>query len=489
MESLQKIVPVEYAIQKRILPLREENDSVVVAIANSINNELVNELEFIFNKTVIFEQWEERELLETIYQVYQLTGEEDFETPVDQFKYVEREHVVTEAERPQTEDHSVILLADKIISDAIRMKASDIHVESYENTFRIRFRIDGKLIEYDTPPPNKKQALISRLKIMAKLDIAEKRRPQDGRISMKSEARKVDIRVSTMPTEYGEKVVLRILDKSTLKLSLESLGFDAKLLDDFKKVLNMPYGMILVTGPTGSGKTTTLYAALNYVNTPDINIITIEDPIEYNLHGINQTNVKPQIGLTFASILRTVLRQDPDIIMVGEIRDHETAEIAIRAALTGHLVLSTLHTNDAISTIIRLIDMGIEPFLVANSLKMVLAQRLVRKICRHCKTEDKNALAPFEHYNLPEEVKHATHYIGKGCRHCNHTGFSGREAIIEYIYVDDEFAEHILSRASLTQLKALAKAKNLPTLQSMGLKKVMEGKTTLSEVISATFVN
>jgi type IV pilus assembly protein PilB len=305
---------------------------------------------------------------------------------------------------------------------------------------------------------------------------------------MKSGDKTVDIRVSTLSTDFGEKVVLRILDRSSLKLSLDVLGFEKKVLADFKKVLKMPYGMVLATGPTGSGKTTTLYAALNFLNKADVNIITIEDPIEYNLPGINQTMVKPEIGLTFAGILRTVLRQDPNIIMVGEIRDSETAEIAVRSALTGHLVLSTLHTNDAISTIVRLIDMGVEPFLVANSLKMVIAQRLIRKICPKCRTEDKEALTQFQHYNLPAELKEITHYKGARCQYCNQTGFSGREAIIEHLIIDDEFARLILNNADISQLRAFAKSKNLMTLKEAGFQKIVEGKTTLSETISETFV-
>jgi len=497
MQNLLKTIPASYALKNHVLPLREENGVVVIAIAETSNTDLLNELKFIFNKDIITEQWPEEKLLAAIREKYQLSGEElSGEKSSRGFEYLEKKATnAAEGDLPKVEDRSVIQLVNKFISEAIRLKASDIHVESYEEDFRIRFRIDGKLVEYERPPKNKRQPLISRLKIMADMDIAEKRRPQDGRIrmsqrdhSVKSGDKTVDIRVSTLPTDFGEKVVLRILDKSSLKLSLDALGFEKKVLTDFKKVLKMPYGMVLVTGPTGSGKTTTLYAALNFLNKPDVNIITIEDPIEYNLPGINQTMVKPEIGLAFAGILRTVLRQDPNIIMVGEIRDSETAEIAVRSALTGHLVLSTLHTNDAISTIVRLIDMGVEAFLVANSLKIVIAQRLIRKICPKCRTEDKEALAQFQHHNLPAELKEITHYKGAGCQYCNQTGFSGREAIIEHLIIDDEFARLILNNADIGQLRAFAKSKNLMSLKEAGFQKVLGGKTTLAEVISETFV-
>ncbi len=497
MENLQKIIPANYAVKNKVLPLDSENGQVTVAMANAGNHELLSELRFIFNKKIIPEEWAEKELLEAIYQAYQLTDERlTAEGNNLNFEYLEkRVDAPVGEESPKVEDRSVIQLVNRFISEAIRLKASDIHVESYEDDFRIRFRIDGKLIEYDKPARIKKQSIVSRLKIMADLDIAEKRRPQDGRIRMsqrdqflKNGPKTVDIRVSTMPTDFGEKVVLRILDKSALKLSLDLVGFDDRVLENFRKILKMPYGLVLVTGPTGSGKTTTLYAALNYVNHPDVNIITIEDPVEYNLHGINQTMIKPEIGLTFAGILRTVLRQDPNIIMVGEIRDSETAEIAVRAALTGHLVLSTLHTNDAISTIIRLTDMGIEPFLVANSLKMVIAQRLIRKNCPKCKTTDHIDREFFDKYHLPDTIRQHRFYRGEGCQYCNHTGFSGREAVIEHLVMDDDFSDLILNRANLTELRTLAKKKGLATLSDIGLNKAIDGTTSLPEVIYETFM-
>lgn len=491
MQPLIKMIPADYALKHRILPIKGKTGNITIATANPGNSELAQELRFIFNQKIIFEQWPEDRLLTAIHKAYQFNGHqpENAASADDQpFEHVEK-HLsqTTDAHVPKVEDRSVIQLVNRFISEAIRQKASDIHVESYENTFRIRFRIDGKLMEFEKPPGSKRQAIVSRLKIVADMDIAEKRRPQDGRIRMKSGQRTVDIRVSTLPTDFGEKVVLRILDKSALQLSLENLGMSPEVLSRFQKVLKMPYGMVLVTGPTGSGKTTTLYAALNYLNRPDVNIITIEDPIEYNLQGINQTMVRADIGLTFANILRTVLRQDPNIIMLGEIRDGETAEIAVRSALTGHLVLSTLHTNDAVSTIVRLIDMGVEPFLVANSLKMVVAQRLIRKICPHCKTADKDAWQRFQHYHFPKKMETYPLYKGAGCQHCHQTGFSGREALIEHIIIDEEFAQHIQRDANIGELRALARSKGFTTLKQAGLKKAIEGKTTLAEVIGETF--
>lgn len=488
-----KKIPGDYALKHRILPLDDTGNQVVVAMTEAGSRELLKELQFVLGATISVEIWPEDRLLTAICAAYNLQPpvENGIEDTADSgFHFIEKQQTNgrPESETDRGEDRSVINLVNRFISKAIQMKASDIHVESYEDQFRIRFRIDGKLMPVDVAHKGKRQAIVSRLKIMADMDIAEKRRPQDGRIRMANGAKKVDIRVSTMPTDFGEKVVLRILDKSSLSLSLDNLGIDNSILLSFKKVLQMPYGMVLVTGPTGSGKTTSLYAALQFLNRPEINVITIEDPIEYNLPGINQTMVRSDIGLAFSGILRTVLRQDPNVIMLGEIRDSETAEIAVRSALTGHMVLSTLHTNDAISTIVRLVDMGIEPFLVANSLKMVLAQRLIRKICQNCRGPAPVDWQRYQNYNLPDDIQQHVFYRGAGCGRCNNTGYQGREAVIEALVIDDDFAGQIMAGATMTDLRRLAAAKGLKHLNDIALQRALDGRTTLAEVVSETFV-
>ncbi len=358
---------------------------------------------------------------------------------------------------------SVVGQVNTIIHKAIDMEASDIHFEPYEESFRLRYRLDGVLQEMGSLSLTQKEAILSRLKIMARLDIAEKRRPQDGRIRIEKGEKAVDLRVSTLPTEFGEKVVLRILDKSQQRLELSQIGLEESNLKLFRRAIQNPYGMILITGPTGSGKTTTLYAALSELNTPEVNITTIEDPIEYNLSGINQTQIRNEIGLNFISILRSILRQDPNIIMVGEIRDGETAEIAIRSALTGHLVFSTLHTNDAPSAITRLIDMGIEPFLVVSSIKLVMAQRLVRKIyksCKHIYEPEKSCLE-----ELGIQDKTITYHCGRGCDNCNGTGYKGRTALIEIMPVSDSISQLIVKRTGTGEIRQHALEAGMLTLQ------------------------
>lgn len=380
---------------------------------------------------------------------------------------------------------SVVQQVNNIIHTAIEAEVSDIHLEPYDKEFRIRYRLDGVLQRHTLVNPKQKDAVISRLKIMAKLDIAEKRRPQDGRIRIEYKNRGIDLRVSTLPTEFGEKIVLRILDKQTQQLDLEALGFDSGHLSSFRRAINYPYGLVLVTGPTGSGKTTTLYAGLNERNTESVNITTIEDPIEYNLHGINQTQVRSDIGLTFSHALRSILRQDPDIIMVGEIRDRETAEIAIRAALTGHLVFSTLHTNDAPSAVARLLDMGVEPFLLASSIRLVMAQRLVRKICSSCSTEyhsdDRSFLKEHGLQNRSGTVK-----MGKGCDHCLGTGYHGRTALMELMPATEEITALISGEAGTSVLRDHAIQAGMTTLKTAGLEKIKLGLTTPEEVMRET---
>ncbi|MEO2054195.1 MAG: type IV-A pilus assembly ATPase PilB [Nitrospira sp.] len=383
----------------------------------------------------------------------------------------------------------IVKLVNGILVNAIKVGASDIHVEPFETVFRIRFRIDGVMKTVMNLPTRIKNPVVARLKIMSKLDIAERRLPQDGRIKLKlGRKREVDFRVSTLPCLFGEKVVMRILDKGNLNLDMTKLGFEEKALSYFKKAIDSPYGMVLVTGPTGSGKTTTLYSALSTINTQEINIMTAEDPVEYNLLGINQVQMKDAIGLNFAAALRSFLRQDPDVVMVGEIRDFETAEIGVKAALTGHLVLSTLHTNDAPSTINRLLNMGVEPFLVASSVILIVAQRLTRRICTKCKevlpVQDEVLLrAGFKE----AEIKNLTLYKGKGCDFCSNTGYKGRVALYEVMPVGEVIRDQILQGASADDIKKKAMASGMRTLRMSGLEKVKEGMTTLEEILNNTF--
>ncbi len=402
---------------------------------------------------------------------------------VDVLEEKEDAEIVKEVEAP------IVKLVNGIFVNAIKSGASDIHIEPYENSLRVRYRVDGVMYTVMNLPPKIRASLTSRVKIMSKLDIAERRLPQDGRIKLKlGKKRDIDFRVSVLPCLFGEKTVLRLLDKGTLQVDLTKLGFEQAALDAFMEALNKPYGMLLVTGPTGSGKTTTLYSALNYLNKPDTNIMTAEDPVEFNFMGINQVQVREEIGLTFASSLRSFLRQDPDIIMVGEIRDFETAEIAVKAALTGHLVLSTLHTNDAPGTISRLLNMGIEPFLVSSSVILILAQRLARRICTQCKEEEKLPPAALLDVGFSNEVVDKVKlHRGKGCHSCNGTGYRGRIALYEVMPIRDELKELILEGASTSEIKKAAIRLGMKTLRMSGLTKAAEGMTTLEEVMRVTF--
>lgn len=384
-------------------------------------------------------------------------------------------------------DAPIIQLVNSILVDSIRKKASDIHVEPYETAFRVRMRIDGALYETVRPPMEVKNAVIARLKIMAKMDIAEKRLPQDGRIKIRTQYGEMDFRASSMPTVYGEKIVLRLLDKSGLQADLQVLGFDKQEMDQFVSAINETFGMVLVTGPTGSGKTTTLYSALQELNKVSDNISTAEDPVEYNLEGINQCQTHSEIGLNFAAALRTFMRQDPDIILVGEVRDYETAEVAIQAALTGHLVLSTLHTNDAPSTVTRLLNMGIEPFLVTAAINLVVAQRLIRRICQSCRIDAK--IPPNRLIQLgiaPQTAKQMKTFKGAGCDSCGQTGYAGRFALFEVMNFTQALREGVLAGANSIELKKMAMEEGMKTLRMNGLRKVAEGKTTLEEALSNT---
>src|SRR5215813_526255 len=410
---------------------------------------------------------------------------------VDVLKGEEGEEIDLVNLAKSSESAPIIKLSNLILVEALKAGASDIHVEPYEKEFRVRFRIDGILHNIMALPMRTRDPLISRLKIMAKLDISEKRLPQDGRIKIRlrveERSRDLDLRVSSVPTHFGEKVVMRLLDKSKLQLDMTQLGFDQEPLRRFKEAIDRPYGIVLVTGPTGSGKTNTLYSAIAALNDPSVNIMTAEDPIEFNLAGINQVQMKEQIGLTFASALRSFLRQDPDIILVGEVRDFETAEIAVKAALTGHLVLSTLHTNDAPSTINRLMNMGIEPFLVATSVNCICAQRLVRRICTQC-TEDVETPPQMlmQVGYAPDEVKTLRIKRGRGCERCNNTGYKGRVGLFEVLQFSDEIRDMILSGASSIELKRKAIEEGMVSLRMSGLQKIREGATTLDEVLRET---
>jgi type IV pilus assembly protein PilB len=383
-----------------------------------------------------------------------------------------------------SEDGPVIKLVNLMLMQAVKDRASDIHIESFEKTMRLRYRIDGVLYDSVAPPKSLQSAIISRIKIMSNLDIAERRLPQDGRFRIKISGREVDLRVSILPTVHGEKIVMRVLDKGNLSPSLDTLGLEPDDLMKFKRAIDAPHGMILMTGPTGSGKTSTLYAVLTQLNTPDLNLVTVEDPVEYQMLGVNQVQVKPDIGLTFADGLRSILRQDPDVVMVGEIRDSETADIAVKAALTGHLVLSTLHTNDAPGAIARMIDMGIEPFLVSSSVLLICAQRLMRKICPHCKEPFQVPADVIHRLGLrPEEIEGQTFFRGHGCSRCKETGFLGRLAILELLPISDAMREQILQDSSAKLIKDLALREGMKTLQRAGLLKAKAGLTSLDEVL------
>lgn len=416
----------------------------------------------------------------------------DTEATADQVEVLEdNEEIDLSSLARMSEDAPVVRLVNVLLVDALRRGASDIHVEPYEKELRIRFRIDGILYDVMHPPLKMRDALISRVKIMSKLDISEKRLPQDGRIKIKvkvdARSRELDFRVSTLPTLFGEKVVLRLLDKENLMLDMTKLGFEPESLKKFQRNISRPYGMVLVTGPTGSGKTNTLYSALQSLNTPETNILTAEDPVEFNLLGINQVQMKEQIGLNFAAALRSFLRQDPNIVLVGEIRDFETAEIAIKAALTGHLVLSTLHTNDAPSTISRLMNMGIEPFLVATSVNLIQAQRLIRRICKNCKKEQPTPVEALVEIGFSEdEAQTMKTYKGKGCGTCNDTGYKGRVGLYETMEVTDEIRELILIGASSLELRKKAIDDGMITLRESGLHKIRNGVTTIEEVLRET---
>ncbi len=529
--SVLKLVPVDIAGKYLIMPVARVGAALTIAMADPSNVFAIDDVKFMTGYNVEVVVSSESSILDAISRHYAGQGDtliaakkpaaaqavqaKDYTLTEDDFKgekitsssdeglmvdveefdkvvgdaldsievFAEKEDSADEIEEP------IVKLVNGILVNAIKGGASDIHIEPYERVLRVRYRVDGVLFNVMNLPVKIKNAVGSRLKIMSKLDIAERRLPQDGRIKLKlGKKKEIDFRVSILPCLFGEKTVLRILDKSNLQVDLTKLGFEEEALKKFMEALEKPYGMLLVTGPTGSGKTTTLYSALNYLNKPDINIMTVEDPVEYNFTGLNQVQVKEEIGLTFASTLRAFLRQAPNIILVGEIRDYETAEIAVKAALTGHLVLSTLHTNDAPSTISRLLNMGIEPFLVSASVILIAAQRLARKMCQNCKEEEKVPVPALISLGFPEEEANTVKcYKGKGCPVCNGSGYKGRIALYEIMPVGAEINELILEGASADELKRTAVRFGMRTLRMSGLTKVKEGVTSIEEVMRVTF--
>ena len=484
-----KLVSREVCDKHKIIPVSRSGSALVVAMADPANLHAIDDIKFLTGFNVEPVVASETGIAEAIDRVFQLGpsydevlsefgDEDDIEVAVD------GENVDLNELEKAAEGAPVVRLVNAILLNAIKKGASDIHVEPYEKKFRVRYRVDGVLMQEMEPPVKLKNAIASRLKIMSSLDIAERRLPQDGRIKLKlGKGREMDFRVSVLPTIWGEKIVLRLLDKSNLQLDMTKLGFDAKPLSDFAWAINQPWGMVLVTGPTGSGKTTTLYSALSDLNKTSCNISTAEDPVEYNLHGINQVQMHDEIGLNFAAGLRSFLRQDPDIIMVGEIRDFETAEIAVKAALTGHLVLSTLHTNDAPATISRMLNMGVEPFLITASVNLVLAQRLARKVCNDCKQPDKSDAKILLDFGFSEQqVAGARLMRGTGCKNCNGTGLRGRVALYEVMRFSDALKEMVLQGASTAELKTAAIRNGMSTLRASGIEKVLQGVTTVEEV-------
>jgi type IV pilus assembly protein PilB len=499
--AVVKLIPFETAKRYQILPLSRVGASLTIAMVDPTNVFAMDDIKFMTGFNIEPVVASESSILAGIEKAYgSATKEEDLETVMQSMSEMGDSDVELQSEEQQMElaelekaadEAPVVKLVNVVLGDAVKRGASDIHIEPYEKEFRVRFRIDGVLQSIMSPPLKLKDAITSRLKIMSKLDISEKRLPQDGRIMLKmnigGRKKQLDFRVSTLPTLWGEKIVLRLLDKENLRLDMTKLGFESESLVKFEKAILKPYGMVLVTGPTGSGKTNTLYSAISRLNQPDTNIMTAEDPVEFQLGGVNQVQMKEQIGLNFAAALRSFLRQDPNIILVGEIRDFETAEIAIKAALTGHLVLSTLHTNGAPETITRLMNMGIEPFLVATSVHLICAQRLVRRICKDCtEVMDVPVQTLIDAGFTPEESKTVKIQKGKGCGVCNNTGYKGRCGLYEVMEVDDEIRELVLVGASAVELKKKAIERGMITLRRSGLIKVAAGMTTLEEVARET---
>ena len=497
--DILKLVPEQIARKYEVLPVKLQGNTLTLAMGDPTNVFALDDVGFMTNLQVIPAVASQAAIRQAIDRAYDSKGGgiadivSEMEGAAADVELVEGDEEAAASKvdvfelKESADEAPVVRLINMILVDAIRRGASDIHLEPYEKVFRVRFRVDGVLHEIMTPPKRLEAALTSRVKIMASLDITERRLPQDGRIKLRFNQREIDFRVSTLPTIYGEKTVMRILDKDSLQLDLTMLGFDSWSLEQFTKAIHNPYGMILITGPTGSGKTTTLYSAIHTINSPDINIMTAEDPVEYNLRGVNQVQINEEIGRTFASALRAFLRQDPDVILVGETRDLETAQIGIRAALTGHLVLTTLHTNDCPSTVARLLDMGIPPFLVSSSLTLILAQRLGRKVCKDCKQPydaDEETLVPYGH--VPQGLGKISFYKGKGCATCNFTGMKGRVAIYEVMPINQDIRDLIIRNAPAVEIGEAAQRQGMRTLRQNALQKVIDGGMTIEEVLRVT---
>ena len=493
-ELIRKL-PINFAKQNKLIPLREEEGTLVLALSDPLDTAVLDEARLLLERSVTPHLAPAQAILDAINQVYDRAANEA-EQLMDDLKTGDLDSLAHELEEPQDlldaadDEAPIIKLVNSLMFQAVKERASDIHIEPFERELSVRFRVDGVLREKIKPPKRFQKAIASRVKIMGSLNIAETRLPQDGRIRIKLAGRDIDIRLSTVPTSYGERIVMRLLDKSAVLLDLAEIGFSKDQQVVMDSLIRRSHGIVLVTGPTGSGKTTTLYAALSRINTPDLNILTVEDPVEYQLTGIGQVQVNPKIDLTFASGLRAFLRQDPDVIMVGEIRDLETAEIAIQASLTGHLVFSTVHTNDAPGAITRLIDMGVEPFLIASSLVGCLAQRLVRVACKECRTTYVPSTEELAEMQLtPQDLTAAgvTHlYKANGCSNCNDTGYRGRSGIYELMMISDDIRQQVLRRVDSSSIKKTAIAQGMRTLLQDGARKVLSGITTSAELLSVT---
>ena len=502
--NVLKLVPADVSRKYNIIPVNKTGATLTIAMADPTNVFAMDDLKFMTGYNVEPVVASEMGIMRAIDRHYgashaielkkvmeEMSQVDTTDTNLEVMEEQEEEAIDVDKLVEEGEEAPVVRLVNIILTDAIKRGASDIHVEPYEKEYRVRYRIDGILYEVMNPPPKLKEAISSRIKILARLDIAEKRLPQDGRIKIKmklsGKTKELDYRVSILPTLFGEKIVMRLLDKDNLMLDMTKLGFEKESLQRFEKAVLRPWGMVLVTGPTGSGKTNTLYSALSRVNTPETNIMTAEDPVEFNLPGINQVQIREAIGLNFAAALRSFLRQDPNVILVGEIRDFETAEISVKAALTGHLVLSTLHTNDAPSTINRLMNMGIEPYLVATSVCLIQAQRLIRRVCTNCKVPTEVSPQTLVSIGFtPEEAKTVQVMKGKGCERCNGTGYKGRVACIEVMEITDDVRELILSGATSVEIKRKAQEEGMLTLRRSGLQKIKDGLTSIEEVLRET---
>ncbi|PTL80431.1 type II secretion system ATPase GspE [Vitiosangium sp. GDMCC 1.1324] len=494
--ELIKRVPINFAKQAKILPLSVEGDVVALAVADPLDTTVLDHARMLLGRDVNPRIALASTVVDAINSVYDRATNEA-EQLVDELEAQDLDSLAQEIEEvkdllaDEGDEAPIIRLINSVLFRAAKERASDIHIEPMERELLVRFRIDGVLQEIIKPPKRYQNAIVGRVKVMGQLNIAEKRLPQDGRIRIKLAGRDIDIRLSTIPTTYGERIVMRLLDKNTTLLDLTELGMASQMLEQMEHVIRRPHGIILVTGPTGSGKTTTLYGALSRINTPDLNILTVEDPVEYQLKGIGQMAISPKIGLTFAQGLRSFLRQDPDVIMVGEIRDKETAEIAIQASLTGHLVFSTVHTNDAASAITRLVDMGVEPFLVASSLTAVLAQRLVRRVCPDCRvqytpTDEELKEIGLNRAQLKERYGLEKIYKATGCPSCNQNGYRGRTGIYELLLVDDSVRQLALKNVDSSTIKKAAMSNGMRTLLDDGARKIALGETTIAEVLSIT---